>query len=638
MAIIHSSTELPAKVDAEKNFTSRVAAHKAEAFAALAELYGGREDLAAIQTNLIERVTDTFRARPQDLKTLDATCEMTSRDWYRRQNMVGYTCYVDRFAGSLQGVIEKIPYLKSLGVTYLHLLSVLRARPGDSDGGFAVADYRQTNSGIGTIDDLEALTRALRQNGIGLCLDFAFNHTAREHEWAQKAIAGDKRFRDYYFIFEWDEALAQYQPYLEEVFPVAAPGNFTFDTSLSAWVWTTFYPFQWDLNYRNPNVFAGMLNYLLDLANKGVQIFRMDAAAFTWKQAGSNCLNLPQTHALLRAFRALVAMVAPSVILKVEAIVGARQAALYFGTGEHRGREGHIAYHNALMASLWRSLATEDAGKTRQLLSEMPVNPEGTAWVNYLRCHDDIGWGALLDEQGAGWASSVEELQQLADFYDAGSTSSYPRGRHFQTQAGHEVHGTNGTLASLAGLEQALCDGNAEQAKLAVRRITMLYSVLFAQSGIPLINMGDECGMLNDYSHVEQPTTSDGRWLHRPFFKVPDTEPHSSCAQQVFSALRQLVKVRTSHNAFHSQASVSYPVPDHGSVLATLRRYREQTVLTVANFSGETRAVRVRGRQHGLDNAQLVSLLTSPGAGPGAGSDIVQLPPYGYGWFLVNYQ
>ena len=630
----------------ESTFDARVQEYKTQAFAALAQLYGDRDDFDKVKASLLDVVEDAYRHRPDALHALDiergATSSRLTTAWFLQPDVVGYTCYVDRFGGSLRGIRQKIPYLKSLGITYLHLLSVLKSRPGDNDGGFAVADYQQCNENIGSIDDLESLSSDLQENGISLCIDFVYNHTAREHEWAQKALSGVEAFQDYYLIFKEKETVEHYRPFLKEVFPVAAPGNFSYELSINSWVWTTFYPFQWDLNYKNPKVLEEMLRNLLYLANKGIQIFRMDAAAFTWKRAGTDCLNQPETHSILQALRALVAMAAPSVILKVEAIVGARQATMYFGGDDDTSAEGHIAYHNALMASLWRSLATQDASKTRSLIKALPENPSGTAWVNYLRCHDDIGWTTLLDacpssDKVATWSSTESELKQLADFYDADLSDNYAKGKNFQTQAGHDVHGTNGTLASLAGLEDALSKGDAKLGQQAVNRILLLYSVLLSQSGIPLINMGDEHGLLNDSSHLRDELTQDGRWLHRPFFNLPETEAHKAYAQKIFDGLQQLIKSRISNLAFHTNADVQYPeygddICDPTCVLITVRSYRGDSVLTLANFSEHAQTIAGQRIIDQLGGHKVIDLLTAE-ALPDAVQ--IELPPLGYRWLSI---
>lgn len=621
-----------AGADSQARFAARLAAGRAQSLGALRDLYGRRSDFAAIAERVFAEIESCHRRRPAVLRELDNR-RQRQPDWFEQPGLIGYTCYVDRFAGSFNQVVGRIPYLKSLGVSYLHLLSVLKARPGDSDGGFAIEDYRQTNPQLGSIDELEQLAAALRAEGISLCVDFVYNHTAREHAWARRAMAGERRYRDYYFVFDSETQKRQYEPWLQQVFPVSAPGNFTFEQSLDAWVWTTFYPFQWDLNYQNPQVFVEMLKNLLYLANRGVEVFRMDAAAFSWKRAGTDCLNQPETHALLRALRALVGIAAPSVVLKVEAIVGAAQATMYFGAADCRGREGHIAYHNALMASLWRSLAQENAAKTLYLLRDLPRNPPGTAWVNYLRCHDDIGWGALLDERGANWSSDEAELQRVVDFYDGlgEGGESYARGRRFQTQAGHQVHGTNGTLASLAGLERALQAGDPGAVDLAVARITLLHSVIFSQSGVPLINMGDEVGLLNDYGQADR-LGGDGRWLHRPVWHRPENPLHCRAGDRILAALQAMLAARGASPVFHARAEVQFIELAQTAVLASARRYGGQTVLTLANFSAQSCRIDLQSVPPGGAWRSATDLLGAVAVD----GDTVALAGYGRAWLQLQ--
>ncbi|MEM8860112.1 MAG: alpha-amylase family glycosyl hydrolase, partial [Chloroflexota bacterium] len=370
-----------------------------DAMFAMRQLYGDRDDFQFWIDRCLETVCNAYKSRPADLKQHDL--ERTHQpDWYLHQEMVGYICYTDRFSGDLSSLPQHIPYLKELGVTYLHLMPLLQPRPEPNDGGYAVLDYRRVDERIGAMADLAKTAAELRKNGISLCTDLVCNHTAHDHVWAEKAKAGDTTYQDYYLTFPDRELPDQYEKSLREIFPETAPGNFLFNDQMGKWIWSTFNDYQWDLNYSNPAVFVEMLDIILNLANHGVDIIRMDAVAFMWKQMGTNCENLPQAHAILQALKAFSKMAAPGLIFKAEAIVAPEDVVPYMGTGRMAGKECEIAYHNTLMVYLWSMLAEQKVVLSTYSLQQLPVLPETAGWASYVRCHDDIGW-AIMDEYAA---------------------------------------------------------------------------------------------------------------------------------------------------------------------------------------------------------------------------------------------
>lgn len=464
-----------------------------------AQIYGDDPRAPVVLERLKTQLLETARARPEPLQKLDAARE-ADPDWLLAPGQSAYTFYVDRFAGDLTGLRNKLDYLSELGVRWLHPLPLLEPRPGDSDGGFAVADYRKVDPRLGTIEDLEALAADLRERGMGLILDVVCNHTAREHDWAVKARAGDPTYRDYYIVLPDAEAAAARDRELIDVFPDTAPGSFTHDPDMGGYVWTTFYPFQWDLNYANPAVFAEMLEVLIFLANKGAQGFRLDSAPFLWKRAGTTCRNLPETYLIVEAWRAALSIVAPGVVLLAEAIESLEDVLPFFG-GETAGC--NLAYNNVVMTALWGALADADASIARRCLEVAARKPDHAVWLNYVRCHDDLIWNAL-----ASYAPS-SDLKRWSEAYGQGQ--GFSRGRAFQTAAGG-VPSTNGMAASLAGLDPA-----AGLDSLGARRLKLLYGVIHALDGWPLIYMGDEIGLGDDVRYAADPLRAgDGRWLHRP--------------------------------------------------------------------------------------------------------------------------
>jgi len=593
----------------------------------LRDIYGHQADFDGWLAEIFALVTAAIDQRPAYLLDLDQVRETRDQDWYLRPDMLAYMCYVDRFAGDFNGVEKKIPYLKDLGVSYLHLLSALKPRAGHNDGGFAIADYYAVNPRYGTMDDLVKLTRVLQANNISPCIDFVFNHTAMDHEWARKAAAGERRYRDFYYFFDDEKTVQDYEANLAQILPETAPGNFTYIEAAKSWVWTTFYPYQWDLNYRNPAVFMEMVKVMLFLANRGIEVFRLDATAYLWKEKGTNCLNLPKTHKLLQAFRAVMSLAAPAVCLKAEAIVGARYISKYLGDPAGNRPECQLSYHNALMAALWDSLATGQVTRMSAMLKSLPRNPPATSWITYLRCHDEVGWGALTDDQGASWAASNDDLQKLNDFYEGKCDHSFARGQSFQVSSTHSFHGTTGTLASLAGLEAAMVAGNNRDITMALRRINLLYKVIFSFGGIPLIYMGEELGLFNDYDYNREDPERDGRWLHRPALAT------TVRGGEIFSALAEMARLRKKQQLLH--ANVPTVIIDSGNIhiFSFVRESEAGTLLVLANFSPEPQPLNsTRLARHNLARP-FVELFTDTGYDLAQG---VTLAPYQGMWLQAQ--
>ncbi|MEH3102418.1 MAG: alpha-amylase family glycosyl hydrolase [Sphingomonas phyllosphaerae] len=477
----------------------------------LARLYSDY-DLDALWATVTASLHARAAERPAALQALDEA-RVTDPDWFVRADMLGYSTYVDRFGGTVNGLAAHVDHLEALGVRYLHVLALLKARAGDSDGGFAVADYLSVEPSLGTMADVERLTERLRAAKISLCVDLALNHTADDHRWAKAARAGDPFYRDFYIVVDDAEAAAR-DAELPQVFPTTAPGNFTYVPEMGGNVWTTFYPFQWDLNWRNPQVFVAILDAALRLANHGFEAFRLDSTAFLWKQPGTTCRNLPQAHYIVRALRAALDIVAPATLLKAEAIVPTAFVPPYFGMDEGDGFEPecHLVYNNSLMVAGWVGLAERSAQLPAAIVAASGGLPSGANWLSYARCHDDIGWGAVLGDLRAIDPVPEARLRAAAAFLH-GAGDSWARGVPFQTD-GAVLHGTNGTLASLAGLEAARDD---EAREAALRRITLLNALSIATGGLATTYMGDEAGLLNDYDYADDlGLAHEGRWVHRP--------------------------------------------------------------------------------------------------------------------------
>ncbi len=541
----HRTTLLQSIDDGQRGALAvRWEAHGGRLLETLHRLYGERENHDAWLTGLLHAVAQCARARPETLRALDTQRERDPR-WFLAPQMIGYSAYVDRFAGDLRGVAEKVPYLQALGVRYLHLLPFQQAREGDNDGGFAVRDYDAIDPALGTLQDLEKLTARLRDAGISLCADFVLNHTADDHRWAQAARAGDPRYRAYYHAFP-DRALPdRFERTLGQVFPQTAPGNFTPVPGLG-WVWTTFYPYQWDLDWSNPNVFADMALTLLRLANRGIEAFRLDSTAYLWKREGTDSMNQPEAHAILQALRALADLAAPGVLLKAEAIVPARELTPYFGSGDAAGHECHLAYHSTLMAAAWAALAEQRGDILTAVIEQTPALPAHCAWIGYVRCHDDIGWKVLANEAAGLRGSAPFELNRIARFYAGDTSDSYARGHAFQSAGSDDAHGSNGMASALAGVAAAVEDGDAQALALAQRRLLLLYAIAFSVAALPLIYMGDELGLGNDEDYARDPRhAGEGRWLHRPLMDWNAASAYGDdTSGNVDRAIRRMIAVR----------------------------------------------------------------------------------------------
>ena len=592
----------------------RFARHEPVLLDRLNSLYGERADFLPWFGDLMAAVGQLHAARPLPLQQQDAA-RRAQPDWFMSQHMLGYSTYVNRFGGNLRGVSARIAHLKELGVTYLHLLPFLRPRAGDSDGGFAVASFDEVDPALGTNADLEALTAQLRVAGISLCSDLILNHVADDHAWAIGAAGGDARLQAFFHTFP-DRAMPErHERTLGQVFPQAAPGNFTFNAAMQRWVWTTFYPYQWDLNYANPAVFAEMVAALLRLANRGIEVFRLDSTAFLWKREGTNSMNQPEAHSLLQAIRAIVDIAAPGVLLKAEAIVPTAKLPAYFGSSN--APECHIAYHSSLMAAGWGALAEQDTDLLHKVINATPALPPAACWLSYVRCHDDIGWNVLLAEAGADGAGAAARLTRISRFY-AGAGASYAAGAAFQSAAEGNAPGSNGMAASLLGLETAR---TLDEQQHALRRLLLLHGLALSFGALPVLFMGDELGMMNDYAYAERPGHAmDSRWLQRPRFDEALLEQRhdpDALPGQVFLALRRMIALRRRHTALAADAPHTLQESGHPALLALARG---DNFLNLSNF-GATALRFDLGDAHWIDGL----------SGTAYSADIT-LPPWAMLW------
>ena len=609
---------------------ARIERWRPDLLEALAELY---PDPDAVADRLLELAARAYRERPEDLHALDLARSLRP-DWFQQPSMLGYACYADRFAGDLRGVARHTAYLKELGVTYLHLMPLLTPRPKPNDGGYAVQDYRSVRPDLGTMEDLAELTQVLRAEGISLCLDLVLNHVAAEHEWAQRARAGERRYLDYFLTFADRDLPDAYERTLPEVFPDFAPGNFTFDEDLGRWVWTTFNAWQWDVNWANPDVLVEYADTVCFLANQGVEVLRLDAIAFTWKRMGTDCQNQPEVHALTQALRTVARIVAPAVVFKAEAIVGPRELLPYLGQGRHHGKVSDLAYHNGLMVQVWNMLATGDVRLTAHALAQLPQAPSTTAWITYARCHDDIGW-AIDDRDAAalglhGWS----HRRYLADFYAGDVPGSFARGLLFQENEQTGDRRTSGMLASLAGLET--------EDPYAVWRVLLVHAVILGFGGVPVLWMGDELGLTNDWAWDRDPDhADDNRWLHRPRMPWDAAGDGSGPVgnHEVRAGLGHLVRVRQNLPHLHASTPSTPMLTRDPGVLLLRRDHPLGPMVAAYNVTAEHRPVPESVlREAGLDPDRCVDRIsgTRPTWHPGAGERSLWLTEYQPVWLVAT--
>lgn len=558
----------------------------------LTGLTGAYPDHAPEMANrLVEIAAQNFRQRPHDLRLLDLQ-RHADPQWFQHPRMLGYATYTDQFAGHLKGVADRVDYLAELGVTYLHLMPLLKPRPGQSDGGYAVMDYRAVREDLGSIDDLRELATVLRSHGISLTLDLVLNHVAAEHQWAANARAGDPFYRNYFHMFADRELPNAYERTLPEVFPDFAPGNFTFDEESQSWVWTTFNTWQWDLNWHNPDVFYEFADLILWLANLGVECLRLDAIAFIYKRVGTNCQNQPEVHAITQALRTVARIAAPALIFKAEAIVGPTELAPYLGVGKHAGKVSDMAYQNSLMVQVWSALAAKDTRLFCAAMNRFPAKPPSTVWGTYLRCHDDIGWAIDDDDAASVGLNGYEHRRFLADYYAGLYPMSDARGLVFQENLATGDRRISGTAASLAGIEAAVHSGDEVHLDLAVRRYLLAYSLVLGFGGLPLIYMGDELGLLNYYDFVEDSDRADdNRWVHRPpmpWDVVDRRHLEGTLEYRIWHGLRHLITVRSSLPSLDASVESEILDPVNPAVLVLLRRFSTQTMAAVYNVTAES--------------------------------------------------
>ena len=614
------------KMQWKLEFYDRFCRHEAELTQLYRELY--HNDMAAFD-RFTDMLYDAYTARPLGLKLMDRAREAHS-DWYKGHDLVGMLMYVNAFAGTLQGVREKLDYIEDCGVNYLHLMPLLESPKGRSDGGYAVSDFRKVQPELGTMEDLYALAMDCHERGIAVCLDFVMNHTSEDHEWAKRARAGERDYQDRYFFYEgWDIPNA-YEQTVPQVFPTTAPGNFTWCEEARKVVMTTFYPYQWDLNYANPAVFRDMTDNMLNLCNHGVDVVRLDAVPYIWKALGTNCRNLPQVHTLVRMMRMVCEIVCPGTLLLGEVVMEPSKVVPYFGTVDRP--ECHMLYNVTTMATLWHTVATGDVRLLRHQMGQVFALPKEYTFLNYLRCHDDIGWGldyAFLRQFGQEEVPHKRFLNDYLTGYFPGSTA---RGELYNDDPRLMDARLCGTTASLCGIEAARQREDDAALEKAVRLDEMLHAFMFTLSGVPVLYSGDEVGRENDYGYHRDPfKREDSRYLHRgdmDWSLADQRKDETTVAGRLFTALQRMEGLRAQHPVFDDEADTWVLDTGNDAVIGIGRYFRGQKLLAAFNFSREEQTAWLKETE---DYTDLM-------AGCHRDAGAVVLPAGGFAWLLHEYK
>ncbi|MDD2915074.1 MAG: amylosucrase [Gallionella sp.] len=601
-------------------------------------LYGGRTDFKEQMVSLVETLAFRYIERVPHLRRSDLERER-DYNWFMSQKWVGMALYCDRFAGDLKGLRTRLPYLQELGVNMLHIMPILDCPPGHSDGGYAVRDFRNVDTRYGTTEDVEALSATLKRRDMLLVLDVVVNHTSDEHEWAQRARRGEKKYQDYYYVFDDREMPDTYEETMPEIFPTTSPGNFTRDEAMGKWVMTVFNSYQWDLNYHNPAVLIEMIDIILFWANKGADILRLDAVAFLWKKIGGTCQNEREAHLLLQLMKDCCQVTAPGVLFIAEAIVSPSEITKYFGEDAINAKECEIAYNAALMSLLWDAVATKNTKLLNLGIKNLPNKLERATWLNYVRCHDDIGLGFADSDALLSGYDPAQHRRFLVDYFIGRYSGSPARGLPFGENSETGDARISGSLASLVGLESALENNDEGAIDTAIKTILLLHSVILSFGGIPLLYYGDAIGMLNNLEYLADPyQRDDNRWLHRSRFdwsKAERRHQHGTVECRIFSALKRMIALRKEITAFADFDNRQLFVVDNPNLLVFSRTDQQNSrnkVLVICNFNVEAQALLIAPLlPHGLFQQGSMKDICS-GERITAENDALMIPPLSCYW------
>ena len=607
-------------------FKSRIDVYYDELKWLYAELYDN--DMQAFDY-FVDMLYSFYKKRNKQLKEMDEARSVV-HDWFAGNDMLGMLMYTDCFAGSLKGVKSHLDYIEDCGVNYIHLMPLLESPKGKSDGGYAVSDFRKVEPSLGNMRDLSNLAKACHERGISVCLDFVMNHTSEDHEWAKRARAGEKEYQDRYFFYDNWDIPNEYEKTVQQVFPTTAPGNFTWCEEAGKVVMTSFYPYQWDLNYRNPVVFNDMTANMLYLCNQGIDIIRLDAVPYIWKTLGTNCRNLPEVHNLVRIMRIACEIVCPGTLLLGEVVMEPSKVVPYFGSVSKP--ECHTLYNVTTMASTWHTVATKDVRLLKHQLGQVFALPKQYVFLNYLRCHDDIGWGLDYDYLQQFGIEEVPHKKYLNDYLKGVWPGSDSRGELYNDDPKLGDARLCGTTASLSGIEAAEYEKDKNKLSKYIGLDLMLHAFLLTQSGIPVLYSGDEIGQLNDYSYHNDPhKKDDSRYLHRgslDWASVARRHEEGTREKCIFDGIRKLTKLRNSHRVFESAADTWIIETWNDHVLGIGRYYKGEKLIALFNFNDYAETAWID------DEEDYIDMMT----GELRPAKAVGIPAYGFVWLIKNFK
>jgi amylosucrase len=572
------------------HFYTRLGANFYSLFSLFQKLYGRRSDFKEQLLKLVDVMIRQYMRRSPELKAVDLAREKDF-NWFLDSKWVGMPLYADGFADDLKDLHKKIDYFTELGINLIHIMPILQCPRNASDGGYAVSNYRQINENVGDLEDFNDLVTTMRERDILLVLDIVINHTSNEHEWAEKARQGDEKYQKYFYMFDNRDIPDMFEKNLPEVFPETSPGNFTWDEKLNKWVMTVFNSYQWDLNYQNPSVLIEMVDILLFWGNQGVDILRLDAVAFLWKKIGSYSQNEKEAHIILQIFKDCCQITAPGVIFIAEAIVAPVEIVKYFGEDAIQAKECEIAYNATFTALMWDAVATKNTRLLTQGLKNIPQKLERATWLNYVRCHDDIGLGFTDDDIAQAGYDPLSHRDFLIKYFSGQFEGTDARGLLFGQNPKNNDARISGTLTSLIGLETAIEEQDVEKTDLLIEHILLLHSMICSFGGIPLIYYGDEIGTLNDYSYMGNLSkANDTRWAHRPkinWKKAELRKVKGTIEHRIFTSLQQMIRVRKSIKAFsdfNNRLLINLE-NDHLFAFVRTNPKRRNHVLVIGNFA-----------------------------------------------------
>ena len=595
-------------------------------------IYGNHPHAANLFQSLLNSICQAYVDRSDDLKKRDAQKEKKGQ-WFLSQDLVGMSLYVDRFAGQINDLPSKLPYLQKLGVNFLHLMPLFKSPEGESDGGYAVEDFRVVEDRLGTIEDLRKFQSALQKEDMYLMIDIVLNHTSHHHEWAKLAKSGIKEYQAYFYMYDDRRIPDQMEETMPEIFPESSPGSFTYEEKLDKWVMTVFHHYQWDLNYTNPKVFIEMLGNVFFYANLGVDVVRIDAPAFIWKQVGTTCQNLPEAHQLLQLIKMCTEVATPGMAILGEAIVAPAQIMEYFGTGRYATHECDFAYNATQMAVQWDALATGDVRIMQNAQHELLRKPLGATWLTYTRCHDDIGLGYddyMIEQAGF---TPYDHRSYIKNYYSGAQPGSPAKGALFAVNPKTQDARLSGSLASLCGLESAIEKNDKAAIQTSIDKIILMQAMSMFVGGVPMLFYGDEAGYTNDYSYLNDSGKSyDNRWMHRPIIDWERNKyvgKKGTTENQVYSALQQLIKLRRSLPIVADLKNIQWLENHNNSIAGFVRYIGEEKITCLFNFSSAPQEITwFIMDSNGQRPAQVKDLWSGETLNVGMDHDHLRLEPY----------